>query len=210
MLELAAFAVATVSVALSLLFGVHSMRTSERSAVASQRSAQIAQDQLEATLEAQRAAQQPYVWADLRMRDDAGMLALVVGNSGPTVATNVVVKFEPPLTSLLVAADERASRMVARTAARCAEGLGSLAPGRTMQWSLDVLYKFFPENGEVPVPTLTLRIQAMGPGGVEIPSLEYRINLEDLKYQDARPQGFAVVERPLRKIAEAMAKRAHS
>lgn len=198
-MEIAAFAVATVSVTLSLVFGIHSMRTSAKSAAASQRSAQIAQDQLQATLEAQRAAQQPYVWADLRMRDDAGMLALVVGNSGPTVATNVVVEFDPPLPSLLLSANDRKSRMVERTAARCAEGLGSLAPGRTMQWSLDVLHKHFPDNGEAPVPILKLKIQALGPGGAEVPALEYVINMEDLKYQDARPQGLAVLERPSRR-----------
>lgn len=71
-MDAAIFIVTLVSVLFAIVVGTHSMRTSERSAQAAARSARIAQEQLEAMLEAQRAAMLPYVWADIRMRDDAG------------------------------------------------------------------------------------------------------------------------------------------
>lgn len=203
-MDAAIFIVTLVSVLFAIVVGTHSMRTSERSAQAAARSARIAQEQLEAMLEAQRAAMLPYVWADIRMRDDAGMLTLVIGNSGPTVATDVVVTFEPALTSII---DPRSTRQVERAAAaekRCASGLGSLAPGRTSQWSLDVLHKHFPEGGAEPVPSIELRIDALGPESTPLPQLTYVIDLEDLKHQDARPQGLALLEKPLHRILEAL------
>ncbi len=71
---------------------------------------------------------QPYVWADLRPRDDADMLVLVVGNTGSTVASDVRLVFEPPLREI-VPADK--AELAADIEQKIGSGIGSVAPGRT-------------------------------------------------------------------------------
>ncbi len=78
---------------------------------------------------------QPYVWADLRPFEEHGQfIVLVVGNSGPTVATNVRVKVTPDLVG--------ATPEDGRTAQDALErGFSALAPGRTITWNLGVYRK---------------------------------------------------------------------
>lgn len=177
------------------------MRTSAESARAAGESARIARDQLEATLAAHRAALLPYVWADLRPRDDADTLMLQVGNTGPTVATNVAVTFDPPLVNIALHDREEDTRALE---ALCKSGLGSLAPGRTFRWSLGPIHRHFPNTGADPVPSITLTVTAKGPGGVDIDPLLYVIKMEDLKHQARRPESFALVEKPLLKISKTL------
>lgn len=77
-------------------------------------------------------AAQPYVWADIRPDESVGViLNVVVGNSGPTVATNVRVTVDPPLPRI-----DQFNERIDRVEHRLAEGLKSLAPGRQLRWPL--------------------------------------------------------------------------
>ncbi len=69
---------------------------SRRSAGAADRSAVAVEEQTAIQRQIRIDAAQPYVWADVRSDDESGVLLnLVVGNSGPTVATNVRIKIDP-------------------------------------------------------------------------------------------------------------------
>lgn len=84
-------------------------------------------------------AAQPYVWVGIRPSDEHGqLLMLYVGNSGPTVATDVRVTFDPPLQFPI-----KPSRHE-EAAAQLARGIRSLPPGRTMQWHLGVSHDQIP------------------------------------------------------------------
>lgn len=132
------------------------------------------------------------------------MLVFVVGNSGPTVATDLHINFEPSLESLV----PRDSREAARTLEhRLGVGLRSIAPGRIQTWNLGVAHQFFPSQGADPVPEVSLTIAYHGPNGAIEPTTYY-IALEDLKHQAARAVGAALIEQPLRQIAEALKRQA--
>ena len=77
-------------------------------------------------------AAQPYVWADIQPDPQQGYLAqLVLGNSGPTVATNVRVVIEPPIPQ-----DSEFSTESEASQKALASGVRSLAPGRVIRWPL--------------------------------------------------------------------------
>ena len=69
---------------------------------------------------------------------------LQVGNTGPTVATNVAVTFDPPLVNIAIHDREKDTRALD---ALCKSGLGTLAPRRTFRWSLGPIHMHFPNNG---------------------------------------------------------------
>lgn len=165
------------------------------------KSADVAQAQLEASVEAQRASALPYVWADLRLREDGGMLTLQIGNSGPTVARNVTVTFDPPISEWCP--DEERDE-IRPLEGLCRDGLGSLAPGRIFMWNLGAVHRYFPNGGADPVPDVTVRINSDDSVGNRIPELTYVIQLKDLKWQAARGQGFGLIEGPLKDISSTL------
>lgn len=196
-----ALLVAVISLIISVVFGVVSARTSwlsaraaQRSAVSAEKSQEVSARQLEATVTAQESALQPYVWADLKPREDGAMLVLVVGNAGPTVATDVKVGFAPLLSSI-VPANERVD--AERIEQHLAHGLSSITPGRTFLWNLGVAHEFFTGDGRVPDVRIT--VTGAGPRGPLEP-LTYSLALEDLKHQADRAVGIYVLERPLRDL----------
>jgi hypothetical protein len=129
-----------------------------------------------------RDAAQPYVWADLRADDaQGGLLMLLLGNSGRTVATNVRITTDPRLVDHATHADR--TRPVPDQIAR---GISSLAPGRTMRWHLGALRDHL-EKGIV-AQRYVIRIEADGPFG-PVPPLEYTIDLEDIRVTKRLPEG---------------------
>lgn len=133
--------VAGLSLATAIALGLKNVRAADASVEAAERSAnsaegsqQVAERQLTLTVRAHESAQQPYVWADLRPRDDGGMLVFVVGNCGPTVATDVHITFEPSLDSLVPTNKLETARTLEE---RLRVGLRSIAPGRTHTWNLE-------------------------------------------------------------------------
>ncbi|MGX7680093.1 hypothetical protein ACSMXN_14470 [Jatrophihabitans sp. DSM 45814] len=128
-----------------------------------------AQTALQAQL--RRDAAQPYVWVDVRPDDEeGGLILLIVGNSGPTVATNIKVVLDPPLPT-----GDR-SLEASEAQAQLAQGIQSLPPGRILNWAVGVGFDLAPASvGVVHKATVT----AEGPFGPLVP-LEYPISLADL------------------------------
>lgn len=173
----------------SIVFGVLNARFANRSAVAAEEAQRLAGRQLEAGVLATEQALQPYLWADLRPRADGSLLVLHIGNSGPTVATHVRFRFDPPLADL--AEEDRRDRM-RRTDAALADGLTSLAPGRTLEWTLGRAGVLVP--ADEPAPSVRVTIDADGPYG-SLPTLVYVIDLEQVKYSSGRGEGLGLIER---------------
>lgn len=122
-------------------------------------------------------------WADLRADERYGqLLRLVVGNSGPTVATRVTVTFDPPLTDI-----EMPSDGIHLGEAVLRHGLASLPPGRQVAWSGGFTGTFFTENAESPL-SWEVTINADGPFGPLEP-LTYTIDLKGLEQSNAAPPG---------------------
>ena len=109
----------------------------------------------------------------MRADDQSGqMLTLIIGNSGPTIATAVVVTFDPPLrdTAFESAAHHGEERLNA--------GLASLPPGRFLSWSMGTTRRIFTDP-VVPM-SYAVTIDARGPFG-PIEPLVYTIDLNDIR-----------------------------
>lgn len=217
-------AIAVLSLISTVFIGARSLRASERAAKAAEvsaesagRSVQLAasqlessasaqaeslrlgREQLESSVQAQQDSLQPYIWADLRPREDGvGAMMFVIGNSGPTVATNVRVEFQPALTHIVPSSQVANANHIQD---RLREGLSSLAPGRVFMWGLGVTWDYFNQGGTDPAVarSLEVAITADGPFGPIAP-LSYSIALDDLEHQELRPVGLGLVEAPLVKI----------
>jgi hypothetical protein len=110
-------------------------------------------------------AQQPYVWADVRV-DQGFLLALVVGNEGPTIATNLQVTIEPPLP--LVKNFE-----LAAVQSQLRKGLASLGPGQSWTWQIGPAHELIGQD-VAHVVTVT----AQGPHGA-VKTGPYVINMHN-------------------------------
>lgn len=129
-------------------------------------------------------AAQPYVWVDIRPDDEYGQLLLiVVGNSGPTVATDVRVALDP-----LIIVPREVYEPGNRSHDVLTRGIASLPPGRQLKWTIgpghDVL-RAFKMAGTL---SYLATVQADGPFG-RLEPLTYTINLEDLVQTLAVPHG---------------------
>ncbi len=196
-----ALVIAVISLVISVVFGVVSARTTwlsaraaQRSAVSAEKSQEVSARQLEASVTAQEAALQPYVWADLKPREDGGMLVFVVGNAGPTVATDVRIVFDPLLSSIVPAVRREDAERIEQ---HLALGLSSITPGRTFLWNLGVAHQYF--EGDRPVPALRITVTGKGPTG-QLEPLTYVLALSDLKHQADRAVGVSVLEGPLKDL----------
>lgn len=135
-------------------------------------SADAATEQVKLQRQMNIEAAQPYVWVDIRPRESDGELVqLVVGNSGPTVATNVRVTVDRDIPhsaqkdELLVAALDRFNK-----------GHASLPPGRVLRWNLGVGHELLGDASEDML--CHVKVNACGPAG-PIPELSYGIDMND-------------------------------
>lgn len=145
------------------------------------RAANAAKAQTALQREVAVAAAQPYVWADVQPDLKQGtLLRIVVGNEGPTVATNIRVTFSPPLATPAnyPGAIEAAQKVLA-------EGVKSLAPGRRLEWSAGVGYEVL--AGDAPIRH-TVTVSAEGPHGPLAP-LTYDLDLADWRRVSDSPDG---------------------
>lgn len=132
-------------------------------------------------------AAQPYLWVDVRPTDSSGKtLIFVIGNSGPTVATDVRVSVDPALPEGVEHFTEHPSHVRLRDV--LSRGIRALAPGREIAWIIG-------EKGQAQELALnesglprTVRISGTGPFG-PLPVLEYVINLGDLACIHVNPPG---------------------
>jgi hypothetical protein len=144
--------------------------------------AKAAKDQTKIQGQLRIDAAQPYVWADMRENRESGsMLQLEVGNSGPTVATNVRVNISMPLPSSSVSNENRLRGIEKRLA----EGIRSLAPGRVITWTLGVGHQILAEEGG---RSYTFTIDADGPFG-PLETLSYTADLDDWRSMRDQPSG---------------------
>lgn len=164
--------------------------------------AKAAKDQTEIQRQLRRDAAQPYVWADLREDRIRGtMLLLVLGNSGPTVATDIRVTISPELRATSLNADK-----VKRVQDRLASGFQSLAPGREVSWSLGVGFEILEAEGG---GSYTFRIEAVGPMGPLDP-LTYVVDMDDWRSIRDSPDGsLHSVRKAIEGLTEQIAKNAN-
>jgi hypothetical protein len=137
------------------------------------------QTQLQTALAREQA--QPYVWADIQPDEKQGtVLQAVLGNSGPTVATNIRVTIDPPLTDT----GNRPDRVeVAQR--RLADGIRSLAPGRRIEWFLGTGPDMLANDS---AQLHTIRVTADGPHGPITP-LEFEVDLTNWREARDAPDG---------------------
>jgi hypothetical protein len=123
---------------------------------------------------------QPYVWADIAPDNAQGaLLKLTVCNEGPTLATNIHVRFEPALTDVF----DRGQ--VAAVQESLESGIRSLAPKRRVQWVLGVGHQFFGQN---PTQSVRISITCDGPNG-PCPLNTYLFDLNYIRYAHDYPDG---------------------
>lgn len=176
-----------ISVVAALFTGWAAIATA-RQARSARDQTEIQREQVDAAREQTRLqreltdeAAQPYVWADIQPDVKQGMiLDLVVGNNGPTVATDVTVLFDAPLP--LSADVQKDSEPLLRT---LAEGLRSMAPGREIRWHLgagpDLLGEDVPQ-------LLRIKVDASGPHG-PLPTLEVPVDISQWRLSKDAPDG---------------------
>lgn len=203
--EVALAAIAALSLIATVVFSVINSRQAARSATAAEKSAasargslDLAQEQLRSSAQAHIDSLQPYIWADLRPREDGGgLMDLVVGNSGPTVATDVRVEFEPSLDQVTPSRWQEDTQAVQ---AQLKDGLKSIPPGRVYTWSLGVVFEFFgPE--QPPAREFQLTINGNGPHG-PMPTSTFSIRLDDLERAALTATGLGTLQKPLKQLGD--------
>lgn len=176
-----AAAVAALAAVILLYYSRKSARDAHRATDAAERSAKAAEQQTEIQRQIHQDAAQPYVWVDVRPDEVTSViLNLVMGNSGPTVATNIRVTIDPPLPAIEQLQDraQTAQDLLAR-------GIKSLPPGRILVWPLGQGFNIL--NGDGP-QVHTFTIEADGPFG-PIPAQTYPLDLNDWRGAMHRPAG---------------------
>ena len=115
-------------VALGAAVSILSLLVAGFSLIYVRRSAKASREQTKQQKQAAKDAAQPMLWVDIRGDDGQGQaLVLLLGNSGPSIARNVKVIFDPAPPSTL---DIKPILEILK------QGIASLPPGRTMQWAL--------------------------------------------------------------------------
>lgn len=180
--------VALVISAFSLPFTAWAARAAAKQAKAAHDQTEIQREQVAAAREQTqlqrelgREASQPYVWADIQPDKQQGtIMHIVVGNSGPTVARNVKVIFDPPLP-----AGQQQSDKVESVQRILANGLRSLAPNRAIRWTLGAGYDLL---SSADPQVRTVRVEGEGAHG-PLPVLEFEIDISEWRQARDAPDG---------------------
>jgi hypothetical protein len=164
-------------VALGAAVSILSLLVAGFSLIYVRRSAKASREQAKQQKQAAKHAAQPMVWVDARGDDGQGQaLVLLLGNSGPSIARNVKVTFDPAPPSTLD---------IKPILENLKQGISSLPPGRTMQWALGAVHNSSDSDAH---KACRVRIEAEGPFGA-IEPLEYVISVDDLDGSHAAPPG---------------------
>jgi hypothetical protein len=162
-------------VALGAAVSIMSLLVAGFSLIYVRRSAKASREQTKQQKQAAKDAAQPMLWVDVRGDDGQGQaLVLLLGNSGPSIARNVKVVFDPAPPSTL---DIKPILEILR------KGIASLPPGRTMQWALGAAHNASDWDAH---KAYRVRIEAEGPFGA-IEPFEYVISVADLDGSCAGP-----------------------
>lgn len=192
---IAAIVAAVAAVAASVV-AVASLPATRKAAEAARAQAVAAREQTELQLELARAAAQPRIWADIQPDNKQGtILQLVLRNDGPTVARNVVVTIDPPLPNDTAYADR-----ITTAEQRLARGIRSIAPGRSIEWSLGPAYDLMKKR-DSPAIVHTVRLTAEGPHGPVEP-VELEVDLDEWRESRDAPDGsLHVLKQSVDKVA---------
>jgi hypothetical protein len=164
-------------VALGAAVSILSLLVAGFSLLYARRSANASREQTKQQKQAAKDAAQPMLWVDIRGDDGQGEAqVLLLGNSGPSIARNVKVTFDPAPPSTL---DIKPILEILK------QGIASLPPGRTMQWALGAAHDTSDWDAH---KAYRVRIEAEGPFG-SIEPLEYVISVDDLHGSRAAPPG---------------------
>jgi hypothetical protein len=164
-------------VALGAAVSILSLLVAGFSLIYVRRSAKASREQTIQQKQAAKDAAQPMLWVDVRGDDAQGQaMVLLLGNSGPSIARNVKVAFDPAPPSTL---DIKPILEILK------QGIASLPPGRTMQWALGEAHNSGDWDAH---KAYRVRIEAEGPFGA-IEPLEYAISVDDLDGSRAAPPG---------------------
>jgi hypothetical protein len=163
-------------VALGAAVSILSLMVAGFSLIYVRRSAKASREQTKQQKQATKDAAQPMVWVDVRGDDGQGQALLLLGNSGPSIARNVKVIFDPAPPSTL---DIKPILEILK------QGIASVPPGRTMQWTLGAVQNTSDWDGH---KACRVRIEAEGPFGA-IEPLDYVIRVDDLHDSRAAPPG---------------------
>ncbi|WP_139204033.1 hypothetical protein [Rhodococcoides kroppenstedtii] len=180
--------VALVISGFALPFTVWAARAAAKQAKSAQAQTAIQREQVAAAREQTqlqrelaREALQPYVWADIQPDMQQGsILQVVVGNSGPTVARNIRVLFDPPLPT-----GQQHSDKAEKVQSTLSNGLHSLTPNRVLRWTLGVGYDLLSSDES---QLRSVRIDAEGPHG-PLPTLEMGIDISEWRHARDAPDG---------------------
>jgi hypothetical protein len=164
-------------VALGAAVSILSLMVAGFSLIYVRRSAKASREQIKQQKQASKDAAQPMLWVDIRGDDGQGhALELLLGNSGPSIARNVKVTFDPAPPSTL---DIKPILEILK------QGIALLPPGRTMRWALGAAHKTSDWDAH---KAYRIRIEAEGPFG-NIEPVEYAITVDHLDGSSAAPPG---------------------
>ena len=162
-------------IALGVVVSTLSLIVASFSLIIAMRSVKASRELIKQQKQAAKDAAQPMLWVDIRGDDGQGEApVLLLGNSGPSIARNVRVTFDPapPVT-----------QAIEPILAILKQGIASLPPGRTMQWVLGVPGNRVNSDADI---AYRVRIEAEGPFGRLVP-LEYVLSIDDLDASRAAP-----------------------
>jgi hypothetical protein len=163
-------------VALGAAVSILSLLVAGFSLVYVRRSANASREQTRQQKQAAKDAAQPVLWVDVRGDGQGQALVLLLGNSGPSIARNVKVVFDPAPPSTL---DIKPILEILK------QGIASVPSGRTMKWALGAAQNTSDSDAH---KAYRVRIEAEGPFGA-IEPLEYVISVDDLHDSRAAPPG---------------------
>lgn len=192
---IAAIVAAVAAVAASMV-AIAGLPATRKAAEAARLQAVAAREQTELQLELARAAVQPRIWADIQPDNKQGtILQLVLRNDGPSVARNVVVTIDPPLPK-----DTNYADRIDTAEQRLAHGIRSIAPGRSIEWSLGPAYDLM-QKRTLPAVVHMVRLTADGPHG-PIEPVELEIDLDEWRESRDAPDGsLHVLKQSVDKVA---------
>ena len=164
-------------VALGAAVSILSLLVAGFSLIYVRRSASASREQTKQQKQAAKDAAQPMLWVDIRGDDGQGhALVLLLGNSGPSIARNVKVTFDPAPPSTL---DIKPILEILK------QGIALLPPGRTMRWALGAAHNTRDWDAH---KAYRIRIEAEGPFG-NIEPVEYAITVDQLDGSSAASPG---------------------
>jgi hypothetical protein len=178
-------------VALGAAVSILSLLVASFSLIYVRRSTKASREQTKQQKQATKDAAQPMLWVDIRDDGQGLALVLLLGNSGPSIARNVKVGFDPAPPATL---DIMPILEILK------QGIASLPPGRTMKWALGAAHDAVDWDAH---KAYRVRIEAEGPFGA-IEPLEYVISVDDLHGSRAElPGNLHAIAVELREITKA-------